>query len=109
WCPKDETVLANEQVVDGKCERCDTPVIQKELEQWFFKITAYADRLISGLNKIDWPEDVKIQQKNWIGKSEGRLIQFKVEGSDEVLEVFTTRPDTLNSATFIVTADEELY
>ena len=72
WCPKDETVLANEQVVEGKCERCDTEVIQKDMDQWFFKITAYADRLISGLEKIDWPEDVKIQQKNWIGREKGK-------------------------------------
>ncbi len=101
WCPNDETVLANEQVIDGKCELCDTPVIQKELSQWFFKITAYADRLISGLDKIDWLEEVKVQQKNWIGRSEGRIIQFDTEGSDKKIEVFTTRPDTLNSATFL--------
>lgn len=107
WCPKDETVLANEQVIDGKCERCDTKVIQKELDQWFFKITDYADRLISGLNNIDWLEDVKIQQKNWIGRSEGRIIEFKIENSDEKIEVFTTRPDTLNSATFIAIASKE--
>lgn len=107
WCPKDETVLANEQVVDGKCERCGTEVVQKELEQWFFKITAYADRLISGLNDIDWPEDVKIQQKNWIGKSEGRIIEFKVDGFGKKIKVFTTRPDTLNSATFLAVASKE--
>lgn len=106
WCPKDETVLANEQVIEGKCERCDTPVIQKELEQWFFKITDYADRLISGLDKIDWREDVKVQQKNWIGRSEGRNIEFKVLDSEEIIKVFTTRPDTLNSATFIAIAEE---
>lgn len=107
WCPKDETVLANEQVVDGRCERCDTKVIQKDLDQWFFKITDYADSLISGLEGIDWPEDVKIQQRNWIGKSEGMTIEFKVEGSDESIEVFTTRPDTLNSATFLAIASKE--
>ncbi len=95
WCPKDETVLANEQVIDGKCERCDTEVIQKELDQWFFKITDYADRLISGLDSIDWLPEVKVQQKNWIGKSEGMRIKF----GD--IEVFTTRPDTLEGATFI--------
>lgn len=111
WCPKDETVLANEQVVDGKCERCDTPVIQKELDQWFFKITAYTDRLISGLDDIDWPEDVKIQQKNWIGKSEGRTIEFEVEREVDstplTIKVFTTRPDTLNSATFLAVASKQ--
>lgn len=95
WCPKDETVLANEQVVEGKCERCDTPVIQKELDQWFLKITDYADRLISGLNDIDWLPEVKRQQINWIGRSEGRKIKF------DDLEVFTTRPQTINNATFI--------
>ncbi len=98
WCPKDETVLANEQVIDGKCERCDTPVIQKELEQWFFKITAYADRLISGLEKIDWPDEVKRQQINWIGKSEGMNIKL------DDITVFTTRPDTLEGATFVAVA-----
>jgi leucyl-tRNA synthetase len=107
WCPKDETVLANEQVIDGKCERCDTPVIQKELDQWFFKITEYADRLISGLDTIDWPADVKIQQKNWIGRSEGRTIEFEIEGSGKKVKVFTTRPDTLNSATFLAVASKE--
>ena len=107
WCPKDETVLANEQVVDGKCERCDTPVVQKELDQWFFKITAYADRLISGLDAVDWPENVKVQQKNWIGKSEGRTIEFEVAGENRKIEVFTTRPDTLNSATFLAIASKE--
>jgi leucyl-tRNA synthetase len=109
WCPKDETVLANEQVVDGKCERCDTPVIQKELDQWFFRITDYADRLISGLNNINWPEDVKIQQKNWIGRSEGRTIEFEIDGSKnkKKLSVFTTRPDTLNSATFLAIASKD--
>lgn len=109
WCPKDETVLANEQVINGKCERCDTPVIQKELDQWFFKITAYSDRLISGLDKIDWPEEVKVQQKNWIGRSEGAVIKFKVKSSKlkvGEIEVFTTRPDTLFGATFLVLSPE---
>lgn len=105
FCPKDETVLANEQVVDGKCERCDTPVIQKDLDQWFFKITDYSDRLIDGLTQIDWPEDVKVQQINWIGKSKGMIIDFKIEGSDETLKVFTTRPDTLESVTFMAIAE----
>lgn len=105
FCPKDETVLANEQVVEGKCERCDTPVIQKELDQWFLKITDYADRLISGLDKIDWPDEVKRQQINWIGRSEGVVLDFKVENSDEILKVFTTRPDTLESVTFMAISD----
>lgn len=107
WCSKDETVLANEQVIDGKCERCDTPVIQKELDQWFFKITAYADRLISGLNDIDWLPEVKTQQINWIGRSEGRTIEFSIDGSEKKIKVFTTRPDTLNSATFLAIASKE--
>ncbi len=98
WCPKDETVLANEQVIDGKCERCDTPVIQKELDQWFFKITDYADRLISGLNDIDWLDEVKRQQVNWIGRSEGMNVKIGE------IEVFTTRPDTLEGATFVALA-----
>jgi len=98
WCPKDETVLANEQVIDGHCERCDTSVIQKNLDQWFFKITSYADRLISGLEKIDWPPEVKVQQTNWIGRSEGMNINL----GD--IEVFTTRPDTLEGATFVAIA-----
>jgi len=107
WCPKDETVLANEQVVDGCCERCGTEVVQKELDQWFLKITDYADRLISGLEKINWPEEVKIQQRNWIGRSEGRNIEFSVDGSDKKIKVFTTRPDTLNSATFLAVASKD--
>jgi leucyl-tRNA synthetase len=107
WCPKDETVLANEQVEDGKCERCDTPVIKKDLDQWFFKITDYSDRLIDGLSQIDWLEEVKTQQKNWIGKSEGMKIKFKIKGTDETLEVFTTRPDTLESVTFVATTSKE--
>lgn len=107
WCPKDETVLANEQVIDGKCERCDTPVVQKELEQWFLKITDYADNLISGLKNLDWPEEIKLQQVNWIGRSEGKVIPFRVDGSNETIEVFTTRPDTLNSVTFLAVASKE--
>lgn len=101
WCPKDETVLANEQVIDGKCERCDTPVVKKDLDQWFFKITDYADRLISGLDKIDWLEEVKIQQKNWIGRKEGRIIKF------DDIEIFTTRPETIDSVTFLAIAGNE--
>lgn len=96
WCPKDETVLANEQVEDGKCERCGTQVVQKELDQWFFKITAYADALIAALDEIDWPNSTKTMQKNWIGRKEGRKIKFGE------IEVFTTRPETIFGATFVV-------
>lgn len=106
WCPKDQTVLANEQVVDGKCERCGTEVEERELEQWYFKITKYADDLISGLDEIDWPESTKIAQRNWIGRSEGAEIDFPVAGSDDVIRVFTTRPDTLFGATYMVLSPE---
>ncbi|MFW5981368.1 MAG: class I tRNA ligase family protein, partial [bacterium] len=91
WCPDCETVLANEQVVNNQCERCDSEVEQKELEQWFFKITDYAERLLDDHQTLDnWPEKVKIMQKNWIGRSEGMRIKFPVKGFDEELEVFTT-------------------
>ncbi len=106
WCPGCETVLANEQVVDNCCERCGTEVIEKELEQWFLKITDYADRLLEGHKMLDWPEKVKIMQRNWIGRSEGMRIKFPVKGYDEQLEVFTTRPDTLYGATYMVLAPE---
>jgi leucyl-tRNA synthetase len=104
WCPSCKTVLADEQVIFGACERCDTTVIKKELEQWFFRITKYAERLLKNLEKIDWSEHIKIAQKNWIGKSEGALIKFKVSSSkfkvDETIEVFTTRPDTIFGDSF---------
>ena len=107
WCPSCKTVLANEQVANGGCERCDTEVIQKELEQWFFKITAYADRLLKDLEKLeDWPERVKMMQTNWIGRSEGVEIDFKIEGLEETLKCFTTRIDTIYGATFIALAPE---
>ncbi|OGW93962.1 MAG: leucine--tRNA ligase [Omnitrophica bacterium RIFCSPLOWO2_12_FULL_45_13] len=107
WCPSCKTVLANEQVVNGGCERCDTEVTQKELEQWFFKITAYAERLLMDLGKLEhWPERVKTMQKNWIGRSEGVEIDFKIEGSAETLKCFTTRIDTIYGATFIALAPE---
>ncbi|HVX58206.1 MAG TPA: leucine--tRNA ligase, partial [Candidatus Saccharimonadales bacterium] len=108
WCPKDQTVLANEQVVgeDNVCERCGTPVVQKELEQWFFKITDYADRLLDDLDKVDWPDKVKTMQENWIGKSKGALIKFAVDGHEKKIEVFTTRPDTIYGATYMVLAPE---
>lgn len=106
WCPKDKTGLANEEVVDGKCERCGTVVEKKELRQWYLKITAYADKLIEGLKDLNWPESVKIQQINWIGKSEGAGIGFRVKGLGDSIEVFTTRPDTLFGATYLVLAPE---
>ncbi len=106
WCPKDQTVLADEQVIAGVCERCGTQVIQRELEQWFFKITEYADRLLKNLEILDWSEKVKIAQKNWIGKSEGTLIKFPIADSKLSIEVFTTRPDTLFGATYMVLAPE---
>ncbi len=104
WCPKDQTVLANEQVIDGCCERCGTEVYRRELEQWFFKITAYADELLD-FSQIDWPEPVKHMQTNWIGRSEGARVKFATD-SGESIEVFTTRPDTLWGATFLVLAPE---
>lgn len=107
WCPNDQTVLANEQVLnDGSCERCGTLVIQKNLYQWFFKITDYAEELLQGLDKINWPEKTKLMQRNWIGKSEGAEVTFKVDGSDNEIKVFTTRPDTLFGVTYVVLAPE---
>jgi leucyl-tRNA synthetase len=106
WCPKDNTVLANEQIVNGVCWRCGTKPTKKELEQWFFKITDYAQRLLDDLGKLDrWPERVKVMQANWIGRSEGAELDFAVEG-DAPLRVFTTRPDTIFGATFMVIAPE---
>ncbi len=106
WCPQDQTVLANEQVVDGVCERCGTAVVRKDMTQWFFKITDYADKLLEGLDRIDWPERTKLMQRNWIGRSEGVEIVFRIEDSDELIRVFTTRPDTLFGATYVVLAPE---
>lgn len=107
WCPSCKTVLANEQVVNGGCERCSTEVTQKDLEQWFFRITHYAERLLKDLEKLtEWPERVKIMQSNWIGKSEGVQINFKLDASGETLECFTTRIDTIYGATFIALAPE---
>ena len=106
WCPSCETVLANEQVIEGQCERCDSDVLTKDLEQWFFKITEYAERLLNDLDKIDWPHKTIAMQKNWIGKSEGALIQFQLENSDKKISVFTTRPDTVFGVTYMVLAPE---
>ena len=110
WCPSCQTVLANEQVVDGACERCGTPVGKKELEQWYFKITDYADRLLADLEKLPgWPEKVKSMQRNWIGKSMGAEVEFTIEGFDKNLTIFTTRPDTLFGVTYMVLAPEHPY
>ncbi len=106
WCPKDQTVLANEQVIDGRCERCGTLVEVKQLEQWFFRITEYADRLLDDLDDIDWPPHVKTMQRNWIGRSHGAQVTFRCEELGTDYEVFTTRPDTLFGATFFVMAPE---
>ena len=106
WCPKDKTVLANEQVIDGKCWRCDSVVVKKSMKQWFFRITAYADQLLAELPEMDWPDKIKIAQTNWIGKSEGAEITFQVDGSDDTITVFSTRPDTIFGATFLVLAPE---
>src|SRR5258706_10946557 len=106
WCPKDQTVLANEQVIDGRCERCGTPVEVRQLEQWMFKITDYADRLLDDLATIDWPEHVVRMQQNWIGRSDGAEVTFRCEELGIDYPVFTTRPDTLFGATFFVMAPE---
>jgi leucyl-tRNA synthetase len=107
WCPSCQTVLANEQVQnDGTCERCGTLVEQKNLTQWFFRITDYADELLEGLNEIEWPEKTKIMQQNWIGKSYGADIGFKVADTKEAFTVFTTRPDTVFGATYMVLSPE---
>jgi leucyl-tRNA synthetase len=111
WCPYDQTVLANEQVVDGRCERCDNIVVKKKLTQWYFKITDYADRLLDDLNQLEgtWPSKVIAMQRNWIGRSTGADVDFVIEGHPEIVSVFTTRPDTLFGATFMVVApDSEL-
>ncbi|MDP3724699.1 MAG: leucine--tRNA ligase [bacterium] len=106
WCSSCKTVLANEQVVGGACERCETDVIQKEMEQWFVRITKYADRLLADLHKIDWPESTKMGQRNWIGKKEGIIINYKVQSSKFKIDCWTSRPDTNFGATFIVLAPE---
>ena len=105
WCPSCSTVLANEQVVDGKCERCDSVVVRKNLTQWFFKITEYAEELLHGLDKLDWPDKTKNMQRNWIGKSTGCEIEFECETGDKI-NVFTTRPDTVFGVTYVVLAPE---
>jgi leucyl-tRNA synthetase len=110
WCPSCQTVLANEQVVEGGCERCGTMVGKKELSQWYFKITDYADRLLQNLDVLEgWPNKVKVMQKNWIGKSVGAEVDFDIEGSDKKLKIFTTRPDTLYGVTYMVLSPEHPY
>jgi leucyl-tRNA synthetase len=106
WCPNDATVLANEQVIDGRCERCGHEVEVRQLEQWFFRITDYADRLLDDLDEIEWPEKVKAMQRNWIGRSEGAEVVFRCEELEIDYPVFTTRPDTLFGATFFVISPE---
>ena len=106
WCPKDQTVLANEQVIDGCCERCGTAVEEKRLTQWFLKITDYAERLLTGLDALPWREEIKESQRAWIGKSEGASLIFPIVGRDENIKVFTTRPDTVFGATYVVLAPE---
>ena len=106
WCPKDQTVLANEQVIAGRCERCGTEVVRRVLTQWYFKITEYADRLLADAADLEgyWPDRVLTMQRNWIGRSTGAAVDFAIEGRDEPVTVFTTRPDTLFGATFFVVA-----
>src|SRR5580692_11624891 len=106
WCPVDQTVLANEQVIAGRCERCGAEVVRRVLTQWYFRITEYADRLLEGMKELEglWPEPVLMMQRNWIGRSEGAEVQFTIEGRGEPVTVFTTRPDTLYGATFFVIA-----
>ncbi len=106
WCPKDQTILANEQVVDGKCERCGSEVIQREQPQWMLRITRYADQLIEDLHELDWPHAIKEAQKNWIGRSEGSEIDFRISNSDEKIRIFTTRADTIMGVTYLAIAPE---
>ncbi len=106
WCPQCKTGLANEEVKEGKCERCGSHVVRKNIRQWVLRITAYADRLLEDLEDLDWPESVKLMQRNWIGRSEGAAVFFKLENSDDTLEVYTTRCDTLFGATYMVIAPE---
>ncbi|HJE60575.1 MAG TPA: class I tRNA ligase family protein, partial [Nocardiopsis listeri] len=112
WCPKDQTVLANEQVIQGKCERCGSDVERRALNQWYFKITDYAQRLLDDMDQLDdgrWPDEVLAMQRNWIGRSTGADVHFEIEGREEPVTVYTTRPDTLYGATFfVVAADADL-
>lgn len=106
WCPVDQTILANEQVENGRCWRCGSLVEKKALQQWYFKITAYADRLLQDLDQLNWPESIVAMQRNWIGRSEGATVRFEAAGQAQTLSVFTTRPDTLYGVTFLALAPE---
>ena len=108
WCPNDQTVLANEQVKDGRCDRCGAVVTKRQLNQWYFKITDYAQRLLDDMDGLEgnWPDRVLTMQRNWIGRSEGAYVDFRIDGRDEPVRVFTTRPDTLFGATFMVVAPD---
>ncbi|MDR2941624.1 MAG: class I tRNA ligase family protein, partial [Treponema sp.] len=106
WCPSCKTGLANEEVKDGLCERCGEKVTRKRIRQWILKITAYAERLLADLDGLDWPEPVKLMQRNWIGRSEGANVKFKIDGHKDELEIYTTRPDTLFGATYMVLSPE---
>src|SRR5262245_55277609 len=109
WCPSCKTGIANEDVVNGRCERCGTEVTKKEMNQWMLRITKYAERLLGGLQKLDWPEKVKTMQTNWIGRSEGAEVIFRAvspDGAEHELRIFTMRPDTLFGATYMVLAPE---
>nr|MBA3728586.1 leucine--tRNA ligase [Actinomycetota bacterium] len=106
WCPKDQTVLANEQVIAGRCERCDTPVVRKDLTQWFFKMTEYADRLLDDMDGLEWSDRVLTLQRNWIGRSTGAEVVFEIAETGDRVPVFTTRPDTLWGVTFFVLSPE---
>jgi len=109
WCPSCKTGLANEEVKDGMCDRCGEKVSRKRIRQWILRITAYAERLLADLDILDWPEPVKLMQRNWIGRSEGANVTFKIDGHDETLEVYTTRPDTLFGATYMVLSPEHPF
>jgi leucyl-tRNA synthetase len=106
FCPSCKTVLAREQVIEGRCERCKSEVEKREMDQWFFKITAYTERLLKDLEKIDWPENIKTMQRNWIGKSEGTEVDFEILNNNLKIKVFTTRIDTIFGCTFLVLAPE---
>lgn len=106
WCPNDKAVLANEEVKNGRCERCNSPVVRRKLKQWVLKITDYADRLLNDLDDLDWPESIKLSQINWIGKSHGAEIDFEIKGFEDNLKAYTTRPDTIFGATYMVIAPE---
>jgi len=106
WCPEDKTILANEQVINGCCERCSSEVVKKEIEQWMFRTTAYADKLVDNIDQLDWPDSTKTAQTNWIGRSQGARICFSLKDDLGDIDVFTTRADTLFGATYVVLAPD---